>query len=221
MTTLRLGDIAPDFLADTTTGPIRFHEWKKNSWAILFSHPKDFTPVCTTELGYIAKIKPEFDKRQVKVIGLSVDSLEEHERWIEDINATQDTTINFSIISDPSMTIAKLYDMVHPNELDALTIRSIYILDPSNKIRLMLSYPTSTGRDFDEILRVIDSMQLTDEHSLATPVNWRPGDDCVILPSIDSKDIADKFPQGVTELTPYLRLTPYPEKQPEEELTNA
>lgn len=215
MTTLRLGDIAPDFLADTTTGPIRFHEWKKNSWAILFSHPKDFTPVCTTELGYMAKIMPEFDKRHVKVIGLSVDNLDDHEQWILDINKTQGTEVNFPLISDPTMTIAKLYDMIHPNEIDAFTIRSVYILDPQNKVRLILSYPASTGRDFDEILRVVDSLQLTDQHFVATPVNWRPGEACVVLPNIDSAELPKKFPQGYEELTPYLRLTPYPKTEEE------
>lgn len=207
---LRLGDIAPNFRANTTSGSINFHEWLGDNWGVLFSHPKDFTPVCTTELGCVAKLKSEFDKRHVKVIGLSIDSLESHNRWILDINQTQSTTINFPIISDESFEVSTLYDMIHPKELDKFTVRSVFVIAPDKSIRLIMTYPASTGRSFDELLRVIDSLQLTAYHSVATPANWNPGEDCVILPSIPSDEAVKKFPKGFDEITPYLRLTPQP-----------
>jgi alkyl hydroperoxide reductase subunit AhpC len=211
--TLHIGSIAPDFTQESTEGPISFHEWIGNSWAVLFSHPKDFTPVCTTELGTVAKIKPEFDKRNVKVIALSVDDVNSHGRWTSDIEQTQSTKLNFPILGDSDRKVAKLYDMIHAEANDTLTVRSVFIVDPKKKIRLILTYPASTGRNFDEILRVIDSLQLTDSHSVATPANWKDGDDCVIVPSItDPKVIAEKFPKGHTELRPYLRMTPQPNK---------
>lgn len=210
---LHIGDIAPDFTANTTQGQISFYDWLGNSWGILFSHPKDFTPVCTTELGYVAKIKEEFDKRNVKVIGLSVGNLESHKSWIKDIDKTQHTHVEFPIISDEDKKISNLYGMIHPQASDTTTVRTVFIIDPHKKIRLTMSYPQSTGRNFIEILRVVDSLQLTDKHSVATPVNWQWGEDCVILPSItDPKVIKEKFPKGYTELTPYLRITPQPEK---------
>lgn len=210
--TLRLGDTAPDFSADTTDGPIKFHEWLGASWGVLFSHPKDFTPVCTTELGFLAKVKPEFDKRNVKVIGLSVDDMESHKEWIKDINETQKTTVNFPLIADSHHEVADLYNMIHPKELNQLTVRSVFVIAPDKTIRLMITYPASTGRDFNELLRVIDSLQLTAEYSVATPVNWRQGDDCVIVPSITNDQIPEKFPKGHTEIKPYLRMTPQPNK---------
>ncbi len=211
MTTLRLGDIAPDFTAETNEGTIRFHEWIGTSWAILFSHPKDYTPVCTTELGTVAKMKNQFTRRNVKVLGLSVDNLNSHEGWIKDINETQHTTMNFPLIADPDRSIANLYDMIHPNALENLTIRSVFIVGPDKKIKLTLTYPASTGRNFDEILRVIDSLQLTANHSVATPANWKQGEECVIVPSISDIDAAKKFPKGWKALKPYLRLTPQPD----------
>jgi len=209
---LRLGDIAPDFSADTTEGPINFHEWIGDSWAVLFSHPKDFTPVCTTELGYVAKSKPEFDKRGVKVIGLSVDQTESHKRWAADIEETQGTALNFPVIADPDHKIAELYDMIHPEISDVFTIRSVFVIGPDKKIKLYLTYPASTGRNFDEILRVIDSLQLTAKYSVATPVNWKDGDDVIIVPSLSDEAAKEKFPAGWTAQKPYLRVTKQPNK---------
>lgn len=209
---LRLGDTAPDFTAQTTEGPIRFHEWIGNSWACLFSHPKDFTPVCTTELGYVAKCKPEFEKRDVKVIGLSVDPTDSHKKWAEDIRETQGTALNFPVIADPDHKIAELYDMIHPEISDVFTVRSVFIIGPDKKIKLMLTYPASTGRNFDEILRVIDSLQLTAKYSVATPVNWKDGDDVIIVPSLSDEDAKTRFPAGWKAPKPYLRITPQPNK---------
>ncbi len=213
MATLRLGDIAPDFTQESNEGPIEFHKWMGSSWAVLFSHPKDFTPVCTTELGATAKLKAEFDKRNVKPLAVSVDPVDSHTKWIGDINETQHTTVNFPLLADADKKVANLYDMIHPNASDTMTVRSVFIIDANKKIRTTLTYPASTGRNFDEILRVIDSLQLTDRYSVATPVNWKNGDDCVILPSItDPEIIKSKFPKGHTELKPYLRMTPQPNK---------
>ena len=209
---VRLGDIAPDFTAETTEGTIHFHDWIGDGWAILFSHPKDFTPVCTTELGYMARIKPEFEKRGVKIIGLSVDSAESHAEWSRDIEETQGTAPNYPLIADPERKVADLYDMIHPNALDTLTVRSVFVIDPAKKLRLQITYPASTGRNFDEILRVIDSLQLTDHHQVATPVNWKDGEDCVVVPSIPTDEARNKFPKGVTEVRPYLRMTPQPNR---------
>ena len=211
---LLLGETAPDFRAETTTGPISFHQWAGNSWVVFFSHPKDFTPVCTTELGRLAKLKPEFERRNVKVIALSVDSLDNHKKWIADINETQKTTVNFPMIADESREIALLYGMIHPSASETTTVRSVYILDPSKKVRLTITYPAATGRNFDEIMRVLDALQLTDFHSIATPADWQVGQDCVILPSIkDPRELKEKFPKGWKELKPYLRLTPQPERK--------
>lgn len=211
---LQLGDIAPDFTADSTEGKISFHQWLGNSWGIFFSHPKDFTPVCTTELGYVAKIKSEFDKRNVKVIALSVESVESHKAWIPDINRTQNTNVNFPIIGDEKHQISELYGMIHPNSSETSTVRNVFIIDPNKKIRLTLCYPAATGRNFKEILRVIDALQLTDSASVATPVNWQWGEECVILPSItDPETLKKKFPLGYRELTPYLRMTPQPNNE--------
>lgn len=211
--TLRLGDIVPDFTQDSTEGPIHFHEWLGSSWGILFSHPKDFTPVCTTELGYTARLKPEFDKRNVKVLALSVDSVDSHRNWVGDIAETQGTAINYPILADTDRKVSDLYDMIHPNANDTLTVRSVFIIDPNKKLRLSLTYPASTGRNFDEILRVIDSLQLTDGYSVATPVNWKDGDDVIIVPSLqDPAVIAQKFPKGYKALKPYLRVTPQPNR---------
>ena len=207
---LRLGDTAPDFTAETTEGTIRFHEFIGDGWVVLFSHPKDFTPVCTTELGYMARIKPEFDKRGVKIIGLSVDPLGSHREWSKDIAETQGTAPNYPLIADPDRKVADLYDMIHPNALDTLTVRSVFVIGPDRKIKLMLTYPASTGRNFDEILRAIDSLQLTSKHSVATPVNWKHGDDCIIVPSLSDDDAKAKFPGGWKALKPYLRLVPQP-----------
>lgn len=210
MSTLRLGDQAPDFTAQTTEGEINFHQWLGDSWGVLFSHPADYTPVCTTELGATAKLKSEFDKRNVKVVALSVDPMDAHKGWIQDINETQNTTVNFPLIADEDRQVAGLYDMIHPNADEKGTVRSVFIIDPDKKIKLTLTYPASTGRNFNEIIRVIDSLQLTAYHRVATPVNWEQGEDCVILPSI-SNDVADKeFPKGYNEVKPYLRLTPQP-----------
>jgi thioredoxin-dependent peroxiredoxin len=209
---LRLGDIAPDFMAETTEGQINFHEWIGDSWAVLFSHPKDFTPVCTTELGYVAKSKPEFDKRGVKVIGLSVDSGESHQLWAEDIKETQGTAVNFPVIADPDHKIAELYDMIHPEISDIFTVRSVFVVGPDKKIKLMITYPASTGRNFEEILRVIDSLQLTAKYSVATPVNWKDGDDVIIVPSLSDEAAKEKFPGGWKTVKPYLRITPQPNK---------
>lgn len=209
---LRLGDIAPDFTAETTEGTIEFHKWLGNSWGVLFSHPADFTPVCTTELGTVAKLQNEFKKRNVKTIALSVDPLVSHMEWIKDINETQHTTVNFPIIADPILEVSKLYDMIHPNASDKFTVRSVFIIGPDKKIKLILTYPASTGRNFEELLRVIDSLQLTANYSVATPANWNDGEDVVIAPAIKDEDIAAKFPKGHTKIKPYLRLTPQPNK---------
>ncbi|MEX2515303.1 MAG: peroxiredoxin [Gammaproteobacteria bacterium] len=209
---LQLGDIAPDFEADTTAGKIRFHDWIGDSWAVLFSHPKDYTPVCTTELGYTARLKPEFDKRGVKVIGLSVDPLDDHHGWSKDIEETQGAAVNFPMIADPDRKVADLYGMIHPNASDTLTVRSVFIIDPNKKIRLTMTYPASAGRNFNEILRVIDSLQLTDQHKVATPVNWQPGDDCIIVPAVSDEDAKQLFPQGWKTLKPYLRIVKQPGK---------
>jgi thioredoxin-dependent peroxiredoxin len=215
MPSLHLGDIAPDFEQASSLGTIRFHEWLGDSWGVLFSHPADFTPVCTTELGLTAKLKGEFDKRGVKVIALSVDKLASHGPWIEDINRTQHTVVGFPIIADEDRKVSQLYDLIHPNASTTATVRSLFVIDPSKKIRLSITYPASTGRNFDEILRVIDSLQLTDQHSVATPGNWKQGDDVVIVPSIQDPDlIRQKFPRGYTAVTPYLRLTPQPGAKP-------
>ena len=209
---VRLGDIAPDFTADSTEGQIRFHEYLGNGWGVLFSHPKDFTPVCTTELGEVAKLKPEFDKRNVKVLGLSVDSVEDHRRWQGDIEETQGTRLNFPLLGDPDRKIADLYDMIHPNANDTLTVRSVFVIGPDKKVKLMITYPASTGRNFEEILRVIDSLQLTAQYSVATPVNWKDGQDCIIVPSVSDADAKAKFPKGFRAVKPYLRITPQPNK---------
>lgn len=211
--TLRLGSLAPDFSQDSTVGRLNFHEWLGTSWGILFSHPKDFTPVCSTELGAAAKLKPEFDRRSVKVAALSVDPVESHQRWISDIEETQATKVNYPIFADADRTISNLYDMIHPEANDTLTVRSVFVIDPNRKVRAIITYPASTGRNFDEILRLVDSLQLTDSHSVATPVNWKDGDDVVIVPSLqDPELIAKKFPKGFTAVRPYLRLTPQPNK---------
>jgi len=210
---LRLGDIAPNFTADTTEGQINFHEWIGDGWAVLFSHPKDFTPVCTTELGYVAKSKPDFDKRGVKVIGLSVDATDSHKKWAEDIKETQGTALNFPVIADPDHKIAELYDMIHPEISDIFTVRSVFVIGPDKKVKLMITYPASTGRNFDEILRVIDSLQLTAKYSVATPVNWKDGDDVIIVPSLSDEAAKEKFPAGWKAPNPYLRITPRPNKQ--------
>lgn len=207
---LRLGDIAPDFEAETTEGKIRFHDWLGTSWGVLFSHPKNYTPVCTTELGYTAKLKPEFDKRNVKAIGLSVDKLEDHHGWSKDIEETQGTALNFPLIADADKKVANLYDMIHPNASDTFTVRSVFVIDPNKKIRLSLTYPASTGRNFDEILRVIDSLQLTDHYKVATPVNWKQGEDVIIVPAIKDDDARSLFPDGWKTLKPYLRIVPQP-----------
>ncbi|EHP38785.1 antioxidant protein LsfA [Cupriavidus basilensis OR16] len=210
---LRLGDIAPDFEQDSSEGPIRLHEWLGASWGVLFSHPADFTPVCTTELGLTAKLKGDFAKRNVKVIALSVDSVASHREWIKDIDGTQGTTVNFPIIADGDRKVSELYDMIHPNANETLTVRSLFVIDPKKKVRLTITYPASTGRNFNEILRVIDSLQLTDNHSVATPGNWQDGDDVVIVPSLKDEDvIKQKFPKGYKAVRPYLRLTPQPNK---------
>ena len=207
---IRLGDIAPDFLAESSEGNIKFHQWLGDSWAVLFSHPADFTPVCTTELGSVAKFKPEFDKRGVKVIALSVDSVELHLQWIKDINETQNTVINYPIIADPTFEVSNLYGFVHPNASDKFTVRSVVIIGPDKKVKLLITYPASTGRNFTEILRVIDSLQLTANYSVATPANWKQGEDVVVIPAIKTEDIPAKFPKGFTEIKPYLRTTPQP-----------
>jgi len=204
---LRLGDVAPDFSAQTTDGQINFHEWLGDSWAVLFSHPADFTPVCTTELGKTALLKHEFKKRNTKVIAISVDTLDSHKRWVRDINETQGTTVNFPLIADTDGTIARLYDMIHPNSSDKATVRSVFIIDPKKKIRLTLTYPASTGRNFQELIRVVDSLQLTEYKKVATPADWISGEEVVILPSIGDDEARKLFPQGFKKLTPYLRFT--------------
>lgn len=210
MAHIRLGDEAPNFTAQTSQGEINFHDWIGDHWAILFSHPADYTPVCTTELGTVANYSAEFAKRNVKPIALSVDGLESHKGWIKDINETQNTEVDFPIIADEDRKVAELYDMIHPNADNKLTVRSVFIIDPSKKVKLTLTYPASTGRNFDELLRVIDSLQLTAYHKVATPANWNQGDDCVIVPAVKNEEIADLFPKGHKEVKPYLRLTPQP-----------
>lgn len=209
---LRLGDTAPDFEADTTEGRIRFHEWIGDGWAVLFSHPADFTPVCTTELGATAKLKEEFAKRNCKVIAVSVDSVEDHKAWIGDIDETQGSSVDFPIIGDVERKVSELYDMLHPGEGDSSTVRSVFLIDPNKKIRMTLTYPKSAGRNFDEILRVIDSIQLTDGYKVATPVNWKDGEDVIILPSLSDEEAKEHFPQGWKTLKPYLRITKQPNK---------
>lgn len=208
---LLLGDVAPDFQAETTQGSIKFHEWSGDEWVVFFSHPADFTPVCTTELGYTAKLKQDLAKRNAKAIAVSVDSVEDHGKWINDIEETQNASVDFPIIADSERLVATLYDMIHPNSDPKVTVRAVYVIDPSKKIRASIVYPPSTGRNFDEIIRLIDSLQLTDGHKVATPVNWRPGDDVIILPKLtDPDEIARLFPKGYTAVKPYLRVTPDP-----------
>ena len=215
---VRIGDEAPDFTAETTEGKIEFHDWIGDSWAILFSHPKDFTPVCTTELGYMAKLKPEFDKRNTKIIGLSIDPVADHKRWVGDIEETQGAKVNYPMIGDPELTVAKLYDMNHPNAsgaaprtaADNATIRSVFVIGPDKKVKLTLTYPMSTGRNFDEVLRVLDSIQLTAKHKVATPVNWKQGEDVIIVPSVSNDEAKTKFPGGWKSPKPYLRIVPQP-----------
>jgi alkyl hydroperoxide reductase subunit AhpC len=207
---LKLGDIAPNFTAETTKGTIHFHEWLGNSWGVLFSHPADFTPVCTTELGTVAKLETEFEKRNVKTIALSIDALDSHYGWIEDINETQETKVDFPIIADPDMNVSNLYGMIHPNASDKFTVRSVFVIGPDKKVKLTLTYPASTGRNFDELLRVIDSLQLTANYSVATPANWKHGDPVVITPAITNEIAKDKFPKGFKTIKPYLRVTEQP-----------
>ncbi|MBF9226323.1 peroxiredoxin [Acinetobacter baumannii] len=211
--TLRLGDTAPDFQQESSEGTINFYDFLGDSWGILFSHPADYTPVCTTELGYTAKLKDEFEKRNVKAIALSVDDVESHKGWINDINETQNTTVNFPIIADKDRKVFELYGFIHPNASETLTVRSLVIIDPNKKVRLIITYPASTGRNFNEVLRVVDSLQLTDKHKVATPANWQQGEDVVIVPSLkDEEEIKQRFPKGYTAVKPYLRLTPQPEQ---------
>ena len=210
--TLRLGDTAPDFEQESTEGTIRLHEYLGDSWGVLFSHPKDFTPVCTTELGEVSKLKPEFDKRNVKVLGLSVDPLDDHKAWVGDIEETQGCGLNFPLLADADRKVSDLYDMVHPNANDTLTVRSVFIIDDKKKVRLIITYPASTGRNFDEILRVIDSLQLTDGYKVATPVNWKDGDDVIIVPALSNEDAEKLFPNGWDEKKPYLRVTKQPNR---------
>jgi thioredoxin-dependent peroxiredoxin len=207
---LRLGDIAPDFQAETSEGVIKFHEWLGSSWGVLFSHPADFTPVCTTELGAVAKLRAEFDKRNVKVVALSVDDVESHKKWIVDINETQQTVVNFPIIADPKFEVANLYDMVHPQASDKFTVRSVFVIGADKKVKLTITYPASTGRNFEELIRVIDSLQLTAGYSVATPANWKNGEDVIITAAVKDEDIAAKFPKGYQRIKPYLRTTPQP-----------
>ncbi|MCH6558219.1 MAG: peroxiredoxin [Nitrospirae bacterium] len=209
---LRLGDEAPNFTAETTEGTVNFHEWLGDGWGILFSHPKDFTPVCTTELGAMAKITSEFKKRNLKVIAISVDPLDSHKGWIKDINETQNANVNFPMIADPERKVATLYDMIHPNALDNMTVRSVFVIGADKKIKLMIAYPASTGRNFDEILRVVDSLQLTAKYQVATPVNWKDGEECIIVPAVTDDQIPSKFPKGHRAVKPYLRYTPQPNK---------
>ena len=212
MATLLIGDEAPDFEVETTSGPLRFHEAIDGSWAILFSHPKDFTPVCTTELGVTAKLKSEFEARGVKVFGLSVDPLDSHERWIGDIEETQGTALNFPLIADPGGKVADMYGMIHPNANDTLTVRSLFVIGPDKKVKLKIEYPASTGRNFNEILRVVDSLQLTAQYQVATPANWNDGEDVIIVPAVSDEAAKDKFPGGWKTLKPYLRVVPQPGK---------
>jgi alkyl hydroperoxide reductase subunit AhpC len=207
---IRLGDEAPDFTADSTEGPINFHEWKGDSWAVLFSHPKDFTPVCTTELGRVAALKPEFDKRNVKVVGLSVDGVADHEKWSQDVEDVTGSSLNFPLLGDPDRKVADLYDMIHPNANDTLTVRSVFVIGPDNKVKLTLTYPASTGRNFDELLRVIDSLQLTAKYKLATPADWKPGEDAIIAGAVSDDEAKELFPDGWDAKKPYLRVVPAP-----------
>jgi alkyl hydroperoxide reductase subunit AhpC len=216
---LQIGDIAPDFQADTTEGPIRFHEWAGDSWVVLFSHPKDFTPVCTTELGYMAKAKPDFDRRNVKIMGISIDSVSDHQRWKQDIKETQGSAVTYPMIGDTDMTVAKLYGMIHPNAegsamtrtaADNATVRTVFVIGPDKKIKLMISYPMTTGRNFDEVLRVIDSMQLTSKYAVATPVNWKQGDDVIIVGSVSDEEAKKKYPEGWQSPKPYIRIVKQP-----------
>jgi alkyl hydroperoxide reductase subunit AhpC len=209
---IRLGDTAPDFTADSTAGTIRFHEYLGDAWGVLFSHPKDFTPVCTTELGRVAALKPEFDKRNVKVVGLSVDSVADHRAWAGDIEETQGTALNFPLLADPDRTVATLYDMIHPNADSTLTVRSVFVIGPDKTVKLTLTYPAATGRNFDELLRVIDSLQLTAYSKVATPADWQQGDDVIIVPSLSNAQAKELFPGGWNEVKPYLRLTPAPKR---------
>jgi len=207
---IQIGDTAPDFTAETTEGPVKFHEWLGDKWGVLFSHPKDFTPVCTTELGEVARLKPEFEKRNCKVIGLSVDPTDSHKKWAEDIRETQGQALNFPVIADSNKKVSDLYGMIHPNASDTFTVRSVFVIGPDKKVKLMITYPASTGRNFVEILRVIDSLQLTAKHSVATPVNWKQGEDVIIVPSVSDEDAKKKFPQGWKTLKPYLRVVSQP-----------
>lgn len=207
---IRLGDIAPDFTAETTAGTIRFHEWLGDSWGILFSHPADFTPVCTTELGSMSRLEPEFKKRNVKILAISADPLDSHKNWIKDINETQNTNVSYPLIADPDFKVANLYGMIHPNVTDKFTVRSVFIIGPDKKVKLTLTYPASTGRNFNEILRVVDSLQLTANHSVATPADWKHGEDVIITSAVKDEDIATKFPKGHKRIKPYLRTTPQP-----------
>ena len=209
---LLIGDVAPDFEAHTTEGRIRFHEWASDDWVVFFSHPADFTPVCTTELGYTARLKDEFARRGAKALVISVDSVDDHKRWIADIEETQQASVRFPIIADPERKVATLYNMIHPNADPALTVRAIYVIDPNRKIRATITYPPSAGRNFDEVLRLLDSLQLTDGYKVATPVNWTEGEDVIIVPSVPDEDARDLFPQGFTTVKPYLRYTPQPNK---------
>ncbi len=209
---IRLGDTAPDFKADTTEGSIQFHDWIGDGWGVLFSHPKDFTPVCTTELGEVAKLKSEFDKRNVKVVGLSVDKVGDHKKWSEDIKETQGVAVNFPLIDDASRKVSDLYDMIHPEADNTMTVRSVFVIGPDKKVKLTITYPASTGRNFDEILRVIDSLQLTANYQVATPVNWKDGDDVIIVPAVSNEEAEKKFPKGFKEVKPYLRVTPQPNR---------
>ena len=212
MATLRLGDMAPDFSAVTTDGNVNFHEWLGNGWGVLFSHPADFTPVCTTELGTAAKLKGEFDKRNTRIIAVSVDGIDSHNQWVKDINETQNTVLNFPIIADSERKVADAYDMIHPNSSETFTVRSVFIIAPDKKIKLIITYPASTGRNFYELLRVLDSLQLTANYAVATPANWKDGEDVVISPTVKDEDIEAKFPKGHTRIKPYLRTTPQPNK---------
>ena len=208
--TLQLGDTAPDFVQESTEGPIQFHKWLGTSWGVLFSHPKNFTPVCTTELGAVAKLKPEFEKRNVKIIGLSVDPLKDHVAWSKDIEETQGAKLNFPLLADADKRVSNLYGMIHPNASDTMTVRSVFIIGPDKKLKLTITYPASTGRNFDEILRVIDSLQLTSQYKVATPVNWKHGQDCIIVPAVSEIEAKQLFPKGYKALKPYLRVTPQP-----------
>jgi alkyl hydroperoxide reductase subunit AhpC len=209
---LQLGDIVPNFTQQSSEGEINFYDWAGNNWVVLFSHPADFTPVCTTELGEVAKLKPQFEKRSAKVIALSVDDVNSHQGWISDINETQNTRVNYPILADVDQAVSNLYGMIHPNANAKLTVRTVFVIDPNKKLRLTITYPPSTGRNFDEILRAIDSLQLTDNYGVATPVNWKEGEDVVVIPSIPTEEAKQRFPKGVTEIKPYLRMTPQPDR---------